>query len=130
MNVTQSTLPRRREHGEGSRTPTAMEHALADELRKLNERIGEPRAQPGSDNATNWNVGILGVAISLALSYFGVIGTPVGPDATNVGALLPLACIALAAIGVYAPVLHLLRRLLCWLAWLAAAVVSAVQQHR
>jgi lysozyme family protein len=48
----------------------------------------------------DFRTGIVGVLASLAASYFGVIGAPVGPEATTTGALSPLIIAAASALGV------------------------------
>src|SRR5262245_36365393 len=119
-------------------TQTAVEHALAAELGRLNAKLDEAATQltplegapAHSDNATSWNLGILGVCISLALSYLGVIGTPVGPDSTHVGALVPLACIAAAALGLPGSLARLTRGTLAMIGRMAAAAADTSQPPR
>ena len=48
----------------------------------------------------DFRTGLVGVLASLAASFFGVIGAPVGPEATTTGALAPLVVAAGAALGV------------------------------
>jgi len=45
-----------------------------------------------------------GALASLGLSAGGIIGDPVGPDATKTGMLLPLISLAAGAFGIPAPV--------------------------
>src|SRR5262245_33800803 len=119
---------------------TAVEHALAAELGRLSAKLDEAAAQltpregapapHDSSNATSWNIGILGVCISLALSYLGVIGTPVGPESTHVGALLPLGCVALAALGLPGSLVRLTRGTVAMLGRMAAAAADTSQPPR
>lgn len=68
-----------------------------------------PPAVPLSPGKIDFRAGLLGFLGSLGLSAAGVVGAPVGPDATLTGMLLPLAGPALAAMGVPAPLLGLLQ---------------------
>jgi hypothetical protein len=61
---------------------------------------------------TDVRAGLIGVIGSLAASFFGIIGDPVGPGATTTGALLPLLSIGAAAMGIPAPLLNIGKSLL------------------
>lgn len=73
----------------------------------------EPETKPTtSPTAVNISAALAGVAASLGLSATGVIGAPVGPDATTVGMLLPLISIGASALGIPAPIVSIVSTLL------------------
>lgn len=73
-----------------------------------------PVAPPAATSPTTVNISaaIAGVLASLGLSATGVIGAPVGPDATTTGMLLPLISLGAGALGIPAPVVSIIGSLL------------------
>lgn len=62
-----------------------------------------PKPEPAAATpagTVDFRTGIVGVLASLAASFFGVIGAPVGPEATTTGALAPLIIAGASALGV------------------------------
>lgn len=70
-----------------------------------------PAAPASSPTTVNISAALAGVLASLGLSATGVIGAPVGPDATTTGMLLPLLSMGVGALGIPAPVVSLLGTL-------------------
>lgn len=63
------------------------------------------------DNTLDIRAGLLGLLGSLGLAATGVTGTMAGPDATMWGMLTPILSTAAAALGVPAPIMAILGRL-------------------
>lgn len=64
-----------------------------------------------SPGAVNLQAGILGLLGSLGLSATGVMGAPIGPDATTTGMLVPLLTMGAAALGIPAPIVSIVSGL-------------------
>ncbi len=67
-----------------------------------------PAVPPASNTAFNWSAGLAAALASLGLSATGVIGAPLGPDATTTGMLLPLISLGAGALGIPAPLVSIL----------------------
>ena len=67
-----------------------------------------PPAPAPSNVPFNLSAGIGMALASLGLSATGVIGAPLGPDATTTGMLLPIISLAAGAFGIPAPVVSML----------------------
>lgn len=65
-----------------------------------------------SNGTLDLRAGLTAVLGSLGLSAAGVIGSPIGPDATMTGMLLPLISMGAAALGIPAPVVAIGKSLL------------------
>lgn len=66
---------------------------------------------PATSTAFNWSAGIGAALASLGLSATGVIGAPLGPDATTPGMLIPLLSLAAGAFGIPAPLVSIFGNL-------------------
>lgn len=62
-----------------------------------------PPPAPAGNGSFDFRTAILGLVGSLGLSASGVMGAPVGPDATLTGMLVPLVITAASALGIPAP---------------------------
>jgi peptidoglycan hydrolase-like protein with peptidoglycan-binding domain len=69
-----------------------------------------PAAPAGTPSwMVNLGAGLASLFGSLGLSAAGVMGAPIGPDATVTGALVPLIGMGLSALGIPAPILNVLK---------------------